>query len=388
MAMNTVFVPSAGKLFKLGRKAPLPGKKKLRLSQFLNRASLPPPPPAVHYSPLARQSLSAVYLNDQLGDCVIAMIAHIVGVLTGNANGGKPRMFTDQEIVAMYSAIGGYVPGRPNTDQGCDERTALKYWQKYGAPNGGTKILGWLSVDPKNPVEMRQAVWLFENLLYGIPMPDSWLNNPHPGFVWDADTPDQDNGHAVSGHGYMTNGIEVCSWGMSGVITDRAHAAVVDELYVVLSPDMIDKARQKAPNGMNWEGAVRAFNDFGGDVPVPLPPPAPPPVPTPDPPPDPPSPAPSSLKDQIDAMFKVLIQLNAGNQLMVMVLQYANQLIDALLTKNRSARKKPAATAGALKDIVDGLMDKIIENEKNFFAKMALKSVKALVDQYLSSHGF
>ena len=41
------------------------------------------PPPAVDYSPKALQALRQLYLNDVLGDCVIAEGYHAVGVATG-----------------------------------------------------------------------------------------------------------------------------------------------------------------------------------------------------------------------------------------------------------------------------------------------------------------
>src|SRR6185437_4913523 len=122
----------------------------------------------------AQASLSQVYLNDQLGDCVIAAIAHIVGVLTGNANGGNPFIYTNDQITALYSAIGGYVPGNSSTDNGCDEQTALNYWMQHGAPDGSHQIAGWLSVNPEDPNEYKAAMWLFENLFFGMELPDVW----------------------------------------------------------------------------------------------------------------------------------------------------------------------------------------------------------------------
>ena len=85
-----------------------------------------------------------MYMNNQLGDCVIAGMAHVVGVLTGEAD-NTPVLYSDNQIVALYSAIGGYVPGNPATDQGCDEQTGLNYWQQQGAPAGSHQIGGWMA---------------------------------------------------------------------------------------------------------------------------------------------------------------------------------------------------------------------------------------------------
>ncbi len=93
---------------------------------------MPAPPPTCDYTKPAEAALSKIYENDKLGDCVIAGMAHVVGVLTGGA-GPKPFLYSDAEIIKLYSAIGGYVPGDPATDQGCDEQTALNYWENNGA---------------------------------------------------------------------------------------------------------------------------------------------------------------------------------------------------------------------------------------------------------------
>jgi hypothetical protein len=72
--------------------------------------------------------------------------------------------------------VGGYVPGNPDTDNGADELTVLSNWKTKGLiADGSHKIAGWMKVDGSNPVECRQALWLFENCLAGdtkIPLLD------------------------------------------------------------------------------------------------------------------------------------------------------------------------------------------------------------------------
>src|SRR3954464_3630914 len=98
------FFPPLGQTMKLGRIAPTVRQPCLRLANYLTR-SLPSPPTTCDYSAAAAKSIQEVYLNDQLGNCVIACMAHVVGVLTGNA-GGDPVLFTQDQIVKLYSAIG------------------------------------------------------------------------------------------------------------------------------------------------------------------------------------------------------------------------------------------------------------------------------------------
>jgi hypothetical protein len=292
MTLKSVFVPQLNQSIKFARKRPVPGGYCLKLHNYL-RASLPTPPTSVDYTGKAVSVLANIYDNDTLGDCVIAGGYHVVGVETGNA--GKVFTATNSQIIADYSAIGGYVPGNSNTDQGCDEKTALGYWTSHGFANG-TKLLGWLAVDPTNKTELMQALYLFENLYFGIELPDAWIT-PFPsasGFTWGvAGQADPENGHCIMGAGYNSNGVTIDTWGMLGTLTWAAIAKYCiategGEIYVMLTPDQLAKGQTTAPNGVAWTDLISDFDSLGGSVPVPTPPTPTPPTPTP-PAPTPPS---------------------------------------------------------------------------------------------------
>ncbi len=274
MARRRVLTEHLGHSFRLGRNRPVARCPRLSLKNYLMK-NLPTPPASQNYAPKAAKALSQMYLNSQLGDCVIAGMAHVVGVFTGNA-GGPAAIYNDKEIISLYSAIGGYVPGHPNTDHGCDEQTALNYWQHNGAPTsqGAHKIAGWISVNGADKSEYRTALWLFENLYFGIELPNAWINPfpSAPGFTWNvAGPPVPTNGHCVVGVGYTPKGVTICTWGMLGLMTDAAiakYATTVGagELYTVVSHDALTKATQKAPAGFDWSQLVADFDSMGGDV--------------------------------------------------------------------------------------------------------------------------
>jgi hypothetical protein len=257
--------------FRMGRIRPVARCPRFSLRNYLTR-ELPPPPASCDYSAKASTALSEMYLNNTLGDCVIAGIGHVVGVLTGNV--GKQYTYYNAQIIKLYSAIGGYVPGKPNTDNGCDEQTAPNYWQHNGAPVGSNKIAGWISVNGADPTEYRTALWLFENLYFGLELPDKWISPfpSAPGFVWNvAGPPNPSNGHCVVGVGYSSKGVKICSWGMLGLMTDAAiekyaTTAGAGELYTVVSQDAINKAAAKAPNGFDWSQLIADFDSMGGNV--------------------------------------------------------------------------------------------------------------------------
>jgi hypothetical protein len=232
------------------------------LARHLCPPQLPAPPDSVDYSQAALACLGNVYDNDTLGDCVIAGAYHVIGVATGNAS-GSPFIATNDQIVADYSAIGGYVPGQPGTDQGCDEQAAIAYWSSTGFADG-SKLAGSAGVDGSNQEQCKQALNLFENLYFGMELPDEWITPfpSSPGFVWDvAGDPNPSNGHCVMACGYDADGVTICTWGMLGKLTWGAIAKYAvpangGELYTLLTPDLLAAGQQAAPNGMAWGDLV------------------------------------------------------------------------------------------------------------------------------------
>ena len=280
MAIKEVFAPHLNRPVKLGRLPRVAGKQRLHLSDFISHAMLPPPPPSCDYWPKAASVLTDIYGNDTLGDCVVAGGYHVLGVEIGNAT-GVPFHATKAQIVKDYSAIGGYVPGKPSTDNGCNEETAFEYWKKHGFANG-SKILGTISINASNKADIQAACYLFENLFFGVGLPDAWIEPfpSGPGFVWGVHGhANPNNGHCFIATGYGPSGVTIDSWGLKGVVTYDAVAAYAGpsaggEIYAVITPDQLLKGQQKAPNGLAWGDLIAAFNALGGNVPVP-PPPAP-----------------------------------------------------------------------------------------------------------------
>jgi len=207
-----------------------------------------------------------MYLNDKLGDCVIAGIYHLLGVFTANAS-GTPLIIPDSYAERLYGLIGGYKPGDASTDNGCNEQDALNFWQEHGATPWNAdieqehKIAGWVSVDGSDWEEVKAAIWLFENVYFGVELPDQWVTTQMPkgnGFVWNVAGPaNPNNGHCFVGCDYTQYGVLINTWGLEGGITPAAIAKYATrgsqgELYTVLSPDSISKASKKAPNGFDW----------------------------------------------------------------------------------------------------------------------------------------
>lgn len=286
--MKEVYAPHLGRTIRLGgRKIPTVKPHALKFASVL-RADIPiATPPSTDLSTRAMDALRKVYLNSSLGDCVIAGRAHRIGLLTGAAN-GTPFGYTDHDVIAEYSRIGGYNPNDPSTDQGCDMSTAANDGVQNGYPDG-SRDLGWVSVDASKKAQVMLAFYLVENLDLGLALPDAWIS-PFPsqdGFVWDvAGEPDYNNGHCVEVVDYdEVKGVKIATWGLLGWITWSALAKyAVDrnggECLAHLNADQISTAEHKAPSGLDWDKVVAFFDsDLGGDVPTPAPTPDPDPAP-------------------------------------------------------------------------------------------------------------
>ena len=330
MTLKELYAPSLGRNVKFGRRIPTAVAPHLKLRNYL-RATLPSAPSSLDLSSPALPSLRNVDQNDVLGDCVIAGANHILGVLTGNA--GALYQTTAAQILSEYGAIGGYVPGNPATDNGCNMTTALN-WFTQNPMADGTKLTAWLGVDATNVAELQAAMFLFENLYFGMALPDAWVN-PMPssdGFTWDvAGKADPNNGHCVMGFGYDTTGVKIDSWALFGTLTykaiaEYAVAATGGELYVMLSSDVLLRGAQKAPNGVAWTDLITDWDSIGGSVAVPA---APTPAPAPSPAPTP-VPAVSVSLAQVEAWLAAGI--NSG--LPLQTRSQAIALANAQLSKN------------------------------------------------------
>jgi len=250
----------------------------------------------------ADKSLREMFLNDTLGDCVIAGRGHRIGELTGFST-GSPFVYSKDQILTEYERIGGYDPKDPSTDQGCDMTVAANDGVQVGYADG-SKDVGWVSINAADKNEVMTAIYLFEVGDLGTSLPDAWIS-PFPsadGFKWDvAGKPNDENGHCYQIVDYDTDGVWIDTWGLYGKQTWKALAkynidSAGGEFLVHLNQDQLVAAIQKSPDGVAWGDLIAAFNAMGGNVQPIVNPPAPPapPGPTPVPAPPAPSPEPSS----------------------------------------------------------------------------------------------
>jgi hypothetical protein len=267
MSVKTIKHPTESHV-QIGTNRPIARGPRFSLHNYLMRG-IAAPPPTCDYTKAAAEALANIYENDRLGDCVIAGIGHVVGVLTGNA-GGSFRLYQRPDHRTLQRDR--RLRARRSFDRQRMRRgDRIELLGKQRRAGGSNKIAGWLSVNAADPSEYRTALWLFENLYFGFELPDAWIN-PMPsasGFTWDAaGKSDPNNGHCFVGVGYNAQGVTIDTWGMTGLLTDKAIAkygssASHGEVYTIVSARRYQQGHAKSPEWFRLEPADRGFRFDG-----------------------------------------------------------------------------------------------------------------------------
>jgi hypothetical protein len=210
---------------------------------------LPPLPHCVDYSTGMPANLG-VMLNNNLGDCVPAAAGHSIQVWSFNAD---PPMVTpsDADIEKFYELAGGYVPGNPNTDNGCVEQVALIDW--LNNPIDDNTLAAFVEIDVSNLAEIKRAIWECGVVYIGMIVPSFLQNLEAPGSVWAAN-PKANNsiigGHAVAVVGWdVRDNLILISWGARYTMTPSFWSGFVDEAYALANPSWI-KNTGRSPAGL------------------------------------------------------------------------------------------------------------------------------------------
>jgi hypothetical protein len=236
---------------KLGKKAARVDTRTLKLSRYF-LATLPPPPPSCDFS--HSQDEWGVMMNDELGNCTIAAVAHAVQTWTQVIN--QEITVPDQVVVDYYSRWCGYMRGIDSTDNGGVELDVLNNWRRDTF--AGHQLLGYADADPTNLDHVKQAVALFGGVYLGVQLPLSARGKK----VWDVAGGSSGlagswGGHAIWAPKYDDKGLYCISWGEMYLITwdfvskkDTNGDAYCDEAHALVSPDFITTSGM-APSGFN-----------------------------------------------------------------------------------------------------------------------------------------
>jgi len=286
--------------FKGGRLPAEPARPHLKFGTYLS-PELPAPPVSADWLSPVPVADWGVLGNADYGDCTCAGVGHkrIGDVFV---NQGRVLKVTDKDALALYSAVTGFDPNDPATDQGAVCQDVLDYWRKNGFL--GEKIVAFAKVDLSNETEVKQAIALFGQIYCGMDFPGSAMDQFNAGKPWDVVKGARiEGGHCVTIGAFDENGLGAVTWGAVQRMTWRFFKKYYREGWVLVTEDMIDPKTGKDIAGYDFYTLGQDFSSLTGD-PNPVPAPQPQPTPTPAPPPLPvPTP---SVDPNVVAAFRSL----------------------------------------------------------------------------------
>ena len=238
---------------KFGRRPAVHNRRTFRAGLVLARAldTLGPAPAVTTDWTQAVKVPWQMFGNDSLGDCVCADTGHTLMLRTANAS--SIVVPTDQDVIALYEAVGGYDPSNPSTDQGCDETAMCQYLETTGFLGHKSDATGM--VDPANADHVRWSCQLFGHCRLGFDVPAYAMDQFDAGKPWDID-PSGDQtivgGHDVPAVVIDGEFVHVVTWGKLQPMTPAFFAKYVSEAHCELFLDWV-KAGGLAPSGFDLD---------------------------------------------------------------------------------------------------------------------------------------
>lgn len=225
-------------MLKLGKTAARPGAVSFKLTDYL-KTTLPAAPTSVSVTKYYPKTWGMLG-NDNYGNCVWAGAAHETLLWNDEARITIP--FTDAAVLSDYSAVTGFNPNDPNTDQGTDMEAAAKYRRQVGIIDG-TKhrhvVAAYLDIPKGNVDLLKQAVYLFGAVGIGIEFPQSAMDQFNAGKPWSVVKSTIEGGHYVPVVGYNKTYLYVVTWGKVQKMTWAFFKKYNDESIVYLSQEML-----------------------------------------------------------------------------------------------------------------------------------------------------
>lgn len=243
---------------KLGKKAGVvEDPRTFKLKPLLDVTDLPPIMDVWRIAKLLHDW--PVFKNDDYGDCTCAsLVGHRVRAQEWSSGRRDKIPVSDKDVLSVYSAVTGFDPEDPTTDNGAYLIDVLRYVRRYGFgrefDNTPHTVTAYARVDLDDHDEVRRAAHLFGGLYLGLALPERAMFQD----VWDLpdgplderDEPYSWGGHAVWMVGYDTKYVIIITWGDEQRVTWRWFKKYCDEAWALISEDFINRLG-RTPQGLN-----------------------------------------------------------------------------------------------------------------------------------------
>lgn len=172
-------------------------------------------------------------LNDQLGDCTIAGVVHLLQLAYAEIG----EVFTYPGDAAVKSTYFGLTGGQ---DSGCVETAVLNAWMTTGL--FGTKLAAYVPINTKDDAEVAAAVYLFGGVYFGVDLPQSAETQFENNQEWHLTVPRGApiGGHCIVGSGAKRSGIDIITWGAEDSMTYDWIDYYGSEAYAVIPEAFVE----------------------------------------------------------------------------------------------------------------------------------------------------
>ena len=220
-----------------GKLPPKLDKRTIRFKDILKVKKLPAIPEEYDIDRMLDVSDPNMYLNDELGDCVIAARAHMTLRFEKFEQAELIPISDDEVKTEYFKETGG-------PDSGLVMLDSLNHWRKDGWTAGGKtyNIHAYASVDWKNHDQVKQGIFLLSGVYFGMQVPQSAVDQFKAGKIWEVVANDGgiQGGHAVYTMAYVKIlaynqvGPVIETWGKRVQATWEFWDRYVDECYVIV----------------------------------------------------------------------------------------------------------------------------------------------------------
>lgn len=241
---------------KLGKKPARPDAIKLKLVQIMDATALPTPPAAFGHANLVHGRWS-ILGNDKWGDCVWAGAAHEHMLFSLAGKHGSVK-FDDRSVLSDYSAVTGFDPADPATDQGTDMQAAASYRRKVGVIDYHGirhKVDAYAEITRADLSQVALASWLFGACGIGVEFPDSAMDQFNAGKPFSVVKGAKiEGGHYMPCVGRHKDGNYVLvTWGRLVTATPEWMRKYMDEAVAYISRDIIQDKSHMSLEGFDLQ---------------------------------------------------------------------------------------------------------------------------------------
>lgn len=222
----------AHKVFKLGKESARRDSRNLKFASLVI-ARRPAPPASYDFDSTHRGIPTPMFANDVYGCCVISGRAHQT-LRFEDIEQGSVLMIKDKEVVKEYLAETG------GEDKGLVVLDSLKLWRKAGWKVGQHryKIRAFAELDPKDPEQVRTAIYADVGLGLGLLLPLSAQDQIQAGQPWELVAGPRSKigswgGHYAYACGYTPKGPVCVTWGRKQQMSWDWLKKYADEAYAI-----------------------------------------------------------------------------------------------------------------------------------------------------------